>query len=214
METVSHKPFRPFIQMWTKPTETMQRIFNGETFKENSMVILLAMLGGISQAFGQAFNQELGNDFSLIGIILLALVTGPIMGIISLYLMGWLIQLTGKCIGGKGERKDIRKAVAWGHVPIVWSLVFILLSIVLFGREYFMTNPSFSSFQSIMFSYTRLIEIIVIIWFIVVLTKCIAVAHKFSAWMALLSQIIAFAIAFVSMIFIAVFVVLPITLLG
>jgi hypothetical protein len=194
VEATETNQFRPFFQMWIKPKDTMERIFAGETRKENGMIKRLAMLAGIAEILTRFHVQDAGNDYSLTTIILIALFFGPILGIFLLYIMGWLVQFTGKWIGGIEERSEIRKAIAWANIPIAWSLIVWCIAIILFGREYFMGDIAaieFSSFKINMYYILLFIDIIIYCWFIYIIVKCLAVAQKFSAWKSLLNLILA-----------------------
>ena len=110
---------------------------------------------------------------------------GPIIGLAGLYIVSWLIGLTGKWFGGQALPSDIRAALAWSSVPIIWLLVLRipeLIILAIFGPVVHIQNPILVfAFRSYSF-----IESLVWIWtffvLLISLTKVHQVFYMESLW--------------------------------
>ena len=60
---------------------------------------------------------------------------GAIGGLIGVYLMGALLKITGRWIGGLGDWSAVRAAVAWAQVPAIWAILLWLPRAALLGGE-------------------------------------------------------------------------------
>ncbi len=121
-------------------------------------------------------------------IFLVALIAGPIGGLISLYVGGALIRWTGRYLGGSASPENIRAAIAWSGVPVIWSLILYVPGLALFGQELFTSEtPRIDASSSLMLIYMvfSLIEVIIGIWALVVFLKSLGQVQGFSAWKAL-----------------------------
>jgi hypothetical protein len=175
----------PWFTMWIKPRATIQQIV--DTNPEH-LVLLLAAIAGFSQVLDRASMKGMGDRWEWPIIFIIATIAGPIGGIIGFYIGGALIHWTGKWIGGKASSQDIRAAIAWSAVPIIWALILWIPGLVLFGQELFTTEmPSIDADPSLalIFLGFAAIEIIVGIWAFVVFLKCLGQVQGFSAWKAL-----------------------------
>lgn len=144
----------------------------------------------------------------LMSILLLALLAGPIFGVINLYIFTGLIQWTGdKWLGGKGTDKTIKAAIAWSHVPTIEAVTLWVPAILLFGQEYF-TGGTAGAGNSLNFSpaYKGLgvVDSVITIWTFIILLKCVGQAQGFSAWKALANLILSALVL--------IFLLLPIVL--
>jgi len=190
--TRSELTLNPWTSIWTRPRATIRQIVDTDP---KYMVIPLAILGGIVQAFDNASTRNLGDELPLGGIIVAALIGGPIGGLISLYLAGWLVRVTGGWLSGKADAKKVRAAIAWGQVPAIATLPLIGLQIALFGIEMFTEfTPELDANDQMLYVLlaTGVVEMILGIWAIVAVIKCVAEVHEFSAWRSLGAMFLAF----------------------
>jgi Yip1 domain. len=184
-ENEPERLLNPFLHIWIKPRQVIRQILNSNSKK---YVILLAMIGGFAKSLDQASTRGAGDTLGYPCIFLGALIGGTIGGIIGLYILSWLIKWTGKAVGGKGSFEEIKTAIAWSNVPVMWALILWIPEIILFGQELFTsTTPIIDSNLSLTIALISfgLIEVIIGVWTFVISLKCIAEAQKFSAWKAL-----------------------------
>jgi hypothetical protein len=91
-------------------------------------------------------------------------------------------------LGGKATSEQVRAAIAWGSLPTIVSLVVWVPQLILFDQELFtQATPRLEAhplLAAILLGF-GLIQVALGIWSLVLVVKCLAEAHQFSAWRAL-----------------------------
>jgi Yip1 domain len=167
--------------IWTQPRQTIQRALQNET----KIPFILIMFFGIGLFLDFTSNRNYGDNTPINVLFLLSFIIGPIIGFIGWMVTSGSIYLTTKIFGGVGDWKDTRNAVAWATIPYLTKLLFWFPQLLFFGSELFTEEtPILSSnlFLLIVFFIFELIEFVLLIWFYVVLCKCIAEVQDFSGW--------------------------------
>jgi hypothetical protein len=175
----------PFLTIWLRPRATIRGILDSNP---GYLVIPLAMAGGVIQTLDRAAQRDAGDQMPLAGILILALVLGPISGLIGVYLGGAMLGWAGRKLGGHGASQDVRAALAWSEVPVLATIPLWILQLAVVGHEMFTSNtPVLDSNPGIgmVLLVTGLIELVLAFWFFVTMLKCLGEAHGFSAWKAL-----------------------------
>ena len=188
METT---PLNPWFSMWLHPRRTIRQIV--ET-NPDRLVLLLAAVGGIVEALINASSDSKGDHLSLQAILLTALIGGPLMGVIGLWLGGALLRWTGGWIGGQADSRRIRATLAWANVPLVWSLLLWIPALLLFGAELFATATPILDASTMLSGLYMVFSFgigIVSIWAFVVFLHALGEVQGFSAWKALGNSILA-----------------------
>lgn len=54
------------------------------------------------------------------------IVVASLVTIAIFYLFGWITTLLGRLFDGTGTARELRTAIAWGHVPLLWSALYRL----------------------------------------------------------------------------------------
>lgn len=190
-------PMNPWLSVWTRPRETIRRII--ETDPTRSW-LLVAALAGVANALDRASGRNAGDKLPLPTIIAGAVGLGAVWGVVSVYLGAFLLALTGRWIGGRGSRAELRAAVAWAQVPVALSLLLWVPELALVGREMFTAetpelddNPA----AAIGLFLFGLAELTLGVWSLVLLLKCVGEVQGFSAWKALGNLLLAGLILFV-----------------
>jgi hypothetical protein len=168
---------------------------------------------GAIESLAAASEENLGDDMGIVPIFLIAAIAGPVSGIITLFVSGWLLTITGRWLGGLADGVSLRSAIAWASVIQLWAALIWIPEIALFGSEMFTTempildaNPGYAEVLGALASLRGVLGI----WGLVVYLKCIGEVQGFSAWRALGSVLLTTALV----IGIAFAVVLPLMLLG
>jgi MFS family permease len=182
----------PWISIWRKPRATIQWIVDANPYGTNSQrtVLLLAALGGFAQQLNNATAESHGDDGTgIASIFLWAALVGALGGIIGLFVGGFLVHWTGGWLGGKATGTQIRSALAWGQVPGIWGLLLWIPFLALAGEEMFTTEtPRLDEagllVSSLMFSL-GVLGLVIGLWSLVVLSKCVGQVQGFSAWRGL-----------------------------
>ncbi|WP_341501235.1 YIP1 family protein [Gallaecimonas sp. GXIMD4217] len=165
------------LSLWTQPRATIQRIIDDNPEQH---VALLVLIMGMAAAMPNLAAPEGG----LAGFAL-ALLLAPIIMVISLYLTGWLYRIVGGWLGGKGEGRQLRAAIAWAYVPqillnIIWLLLFLVAPQAMSaGAESLVAEP-----QAMTWLWYG-IALVLGLWGLVIHLKMVGQVHGFSAWRAL-----------------------------
>lgn len=175
----------PWFSMWTKPRATIQQIIDNNP---QHLVLLLAAIAGFGEVLNRASFKSLGDRFELPYIFIIAAALGPFLGIIGLYIGSFLFRWVGSWLGGEASTQEIRAAIAWAGVLSIWSLLLWVPELALFGQELFTTaTPRIdaSPLLAVTLLGFSIAEIILGLWALVVLLKCLAQVQGYSAWKAL-----------------------------
>lgn len=175
----------PWVSIWTTPRATIQQIVEANPER---LVLVLSALAGISQVLDRASLRNLGDQWDLRWIFVFALAVGPLAGILGLYVGSALISWTGRWLGGTAPLQNIRAAMAWSNVPIIFALILWIPNLALFGNELFTTEiPRLAASTHLfaVFSVLAVLEMVAGIWAFVILLKSLGQVQGFSAWKAL-----------------------------
>ncbi|UTW44491.1 YIP1 family protein [bacterium SCSIO 12696] len=182
-KTPEYKPtdYNPWLSIWLKPHATMRQILATDP---NKSVFMLVILGGFANTFSNANEGQI--PYGFIGLVITALIGGAIIGFIFWLLYSSLINITGRWLGGQGNWEEVRCAVAWANVPLIWMLVVEVPFYLLFNQL-----PTHNEYIYYGLLYgTALVLLVVSIWSVFTFCHCVGEAHKFSAWKALGSTLI------------------------
>ena len=188
METM---PLNPWFSMWLHPRRTIRQIV--ETNPER-LVLSLAALGGVVEGLTNMASDSKGDDMSLRAILLASLIVGPIMGIVGLWVGGFLLRWTGGWIGGQADARRIRATLAWANVPLVWSLLLWIPAILLFGLELFTEATPVLDASAQLAGLHLVFSVgigIISLWSFVAFLHALGEVQGFSAWRSLLNSFLA-----------------------
>ncbi len=176
------KALNPWFSIWTRPRATMRTILDTDPTR---MVVLLAMIGGISNALDNASARSLGDTWALPSIFVLAAIGGSIAGLIEVYLGGLIMRWTGRWIGGQGSLGEIRAAIAWSNVPLIWALLLWIPSLALYGEEMFLSEAPRMDANWVPAILLGIADVVVLVWWFFVYLECLGETQGFSAGKAL-----------------------------
>ncbi len=194
MENVETRTLNPWLSMWTKPRATIQQIVDANPER---MVLLLSAIAGIGQVLDRASMKNLGDKLDWPAILLIAMLMGPVAGIIGLFVGGALLRWTGSWIGGQASSRHIRAAVAWSSVPDIWVMLLWIPGLALFGRELFTAETTvMDAHPALLLAYLGFValELVGGVWAFVAFLKCLGQVQGFSAWKALGNSLLAMLI--------------------
>jgi hypothetical protein len=198
--------FNPWLSIWTRPRETIQRIVETDPEKH---VAALAALGGVAQSLSEASGRNLGDRVGLLVILVLVPIVGSIAGVIGLYLSAVILRWSGRWIGGNASTVNLRAAIAWGYVPVIAAGVLWIPMVLLLGREAFTSQTPHldqSTDLALAVLVISVLFVVAAVWTMVVMLKAIGQVQGFSAWKALGNSVLAGLIIVVPIIVIAMVV--------
>jgi hypothetical protein len=181
----------PWLHLWTQPRACIRQLTSRSYLPT---LLALAACAGVVQVLDKASNGNAGESFSLLTIIYIAAALGPIFGIATLYLYSALARLTGKWLGGKAGYSDVLCAFAWSSLPSIPQLLLWLPIVAVSGSDLFTeATPHIddSIFAASVVTLGGGAQIVLAVWAVVMLCKCLGEVQGFSAWRALGSLLLA-----------------------
>jgi hypothetical protein len=186
----------PWIGIWTRPRKTIREIVDRDpTYR----VITLAAWAGALTTLNSMLGMTLGAaPFSLPASVLpyLPILTllspflGAAFGILGLYATAFVMDWSGRTLGGVGNALTVRAAVAWSGVPQI--CVSILTLIILVGAVAWHVParsipPSNGLLEAAAdpLALTDGIETVISIWSFILMLLCVGEVHRFSVWRTL-----------------------------
>lgn len=182
----------PWTAIWIKPQETIQKIVN---FNSKHCFVFLASVYGFNMLMQVMQGLSLGQEFSLTGILVAAVILAPFLGMLSITISAFLLQWTGKWIGGKGNFLSIRASVAWANVPNIINILMWLILVGYFKKAVFTDTFGQTQFvgKEIYFATSIfLVQTVMSVWSFIILIKSLGQVQGFSAWKGLFNVLIPF----------------------
>lgn len=168
------RTINPLVGMITQPRATVRDILDTDP---GYQVHTLAIVGGVAAQVMSYLIAPFGFGGSLVA----QAAIGAVSGLVGLYVGGAVYGWVGRLLGGRGTAREVRAALAWSQVPILWAtLLMIVGSMVRAGLR---LNDSSGL-------VTLVIVAVAQFWVMVVQLKAIGEAHDFSAWRALAMMMI------------------------
>jgi Yip1 domain len=196
----------PFLTIWTRPRATIRGIVETDaTYR----VLALTSASGIVGALNNAAQRNAGDRLPISAILGMAIVLGPIGGIIGLYVGAWFVGLSGRWLGGRADSEDIRAALAWSAVPTLVVIPIWIVQLAVFGHEMFtseMPSVEANPMLYVVVIATGVAEFVLAIWSLVILLKTLGEVQGFSAWRALGSMLLITLIVLIPFIVLAIVV--------
>lgn len=167
-----------------RPRETMRRVL--ET-RGRRLVVPLVLLASFSAVLTRS-NELFGATATLRAV---NAAINVVAWVILFHLFAWIALVAGRFLGGTGTARDVRAALAWGLVPLVWAIVY-RLPVALFagsarGGIGFDIGDGGVRIGEITASgcvvpiLLAVVELAVLVWSIVAASNTVAEAHRFSS---------------------------------
>ena len=158
------------------------------------LVIAVAWLSGVadvlqSAAFSQSYKPHWG-PFA----VFLALVMGPLFGLLQFGIHGGLLGVTGRLLGGTADASDARVAMACSVLPELIALPLWIPVIGLYGLELFTTAMDTRPLGLVVF---LALQAALLVWSWALRVVTLAEAHDFSKWRAFATIVLATVAGFV-----------------
>ncbi len=127
-----------------QPRETMRGILDSGQHRWTAEITALA---SICAAAGDADVRVLQKGLPSLEIVptlalaLLALIGGAIVWVLLLYLLSWLATFVGRKLDGQGAAADVRAALAWSLVPVIWAVI-LRIPLVIYQQRFVLEGGS------------------------------------------------------------------------
>ena len=173
-----------------RPRQTMRRVLDGRDRWAPQVVALAFICASVNDADIRNLQAVLpGLGYSWIAIVLLGLIAGAVAWVLTLFVLSWIATFAGWKLGGVAGPKDVRAALAWGMVPVIWSVAYRLPIGLLARRFQVSSNVDVTAVLldflaqggcSIVVVYLAF-QLVFAIWCIWVASGCLGEAQQFSS---------------------------------
>jgi hypothetical protein len=193
-------PRFPWLTIWYKPRGTIRAIVDNDP---DYYVKLIAATGGVLTALSQMIDRGYGDSIHWTGLLTMALIGGPIGGILSVYIAGAYFGFITEHLNGRAENREIRTVLAWSSMPlIVFSALSVPFWAAAFGPELFksqmpafearvMDSPFLALFFLVMTGVMMFFGLTFRLWSLTIFLKGLSEVNGFSVWRALAAAVIA-----------------------
>ncbi|HEY4551948.1 MAG TPA: Yip1 family protein [Bacillaceae bacterium] len=176
-----------WLTIWVYPKKTVRHVIEHKTMK---YAIIIMLIAGIQQVLNMASTSNLGEHLSTPAIILTSILLGPFIGLITWLVASGIYYLVGKWLGGKGTMKEMKMAVAWTYIPMIWMMILWIPNLAFIGHEMFTKEIEPDLGKALMLMFTGCLEIALGIWMMVISARAIGEVHRFSSWKGLLAMVL------------------------
>ncbi|HEY5234626.1 MAG TPA: Yip1 family protein [Rhabdochlamydiaceae bacterium] len=188
----------PWRSIWIEPRKTIRSIVRTDA---KLYFWLLSWIYAFPILLHMAQNFSLGEVYSMVLIVALAVVAAPFVGWVFLSLFAVMLLWTGRWIGGQSNYMGLRAAVSWSNVPntiniVLWALLAIQFGSVLFTQGFMQMDLEGS--QLTLVAVIFLVQAVLAVWTLVILLNTVAEVQKFSVWKAVLNVVMPFVIVFIA----------------
>ncbi|PDW04344.1 Yip1 family protein [Candidatus Viridilinea mediisalina] len=149
----------PWFTLWHQPRRAMRSAIamrsTGETW-------LLAALAGVSGYLAAMAWSDLGASLGSREVLGVAIVIGPLLGMLGLQVGGVLLRTGGWLLGGRAAAGRVRAALAWATAPLILGLPLWLVQILFWPEATFQrpTNP----FEQVVINGANLMHLGLWLW--------------------------------------------------
>ncbi|WP_203247757.1 YIP1 family protein [Sporosarcina beigongshangi] len=165
--------------VWLRPKEAARYAID---FKPMRFAIILALIAGIFDMLNGASQNDLGDTMSLTKIFVVAIIMGPILGIIGWWISAGIATIVGTWLGGIGRFEELKKAFAITFIPVIVGGILWIPDLLLLGQSLFTEDTIITGGKFIWLLFSGTISFIIGVWGFVISIMAIAEAHQFSAW--------------------------------
>lgn len=160
------------------PQDTFRRIVLA---KHKNYALLLSSLAGITLVFYVAWYKNVVDRLqSLLPVIGAAALLGPMVGIAFVLCLAYTVRIVSKRLGGNPNLRNLFAALAYGSVPLAFSLVFLIpIEIAVFGSDFFGTNPPPMTIRPIEYTVLLALKALSGLWMMFLLIHGTMAANAF-----------------------------------
>lgn len=179
----SVKPLNIWKSIWFHPRKTVQYALE---HKSGMFVLFIAMLAGVFHTLDQASSKDMGDIMNVWFIILLAIMLGPIAGIVSLYIGSGILHLFAMMFGGRGNFTATKMAFTVSNIILIILGFVWIPDLIIIGKGMFVSDYDFSIFQFLWLLVSLFLNLALAIWSMVAMIAALAEVHYFAIWKAVL----------------------------
>ena len=190
------EPINPWIGIVTQPRATTRYVLDSGKWNNiwalYAIIFVMMIPTMILSMIMQAPVQDLppGMDetimYAMVGGMLVGmLIFGYPMGMLMVYIFGYFYKLAGSWLDGVGTTSELRIAFTWSYVASMYLNLLMIIPYGLIAYYNFTSGPVDPTRQMLMSLVIMVISLPVTIIYMIIASKCIGEAHRFSAWRGL-----------------------------
>ncbi len=114
---------KDLVTILYRPRATVRRILASPQRWTAEIIVLACICSSLPDKDVRPLTRvlpDLGLTSSL-ALVLLGIILGAVIWVLGVYLFAWMVALAGRSLGGAGQTSDVRAALAWSLVPLIWS---------------------------------------------------------------------------------------------
>ncbi len=181
--------YNPWVTMWSHPQKTIQTVLR---IRPNYGIFYLGMFYVIQSLFSIANLNSLGLYFSVKEIFTSVVLSAPILGIIWVFLQGWILFITGRVFSGLASQSDLRACYAWAQIPSIIHLLMWFSLLMIEKKSVFILGGEIHSLF-----FAKFIFFVLGIWSFVLLVFSVKAVQGFSLIKSLFNVIFSKLLSFV-----------------
>jgi hypothetical protein len=183
------RPIRPFVDVWLKPRRVFRALAEAPVGRTD---YLLAAAQGMVSWLALCRAQSVGLHSSAAEIFAIAVLAGPVAGVLGVLLMTAIYGQIGRRAGGSATRAQIFHVLAYGGVPLVvllgiWTITAVVLGSTAFVKQ---APANLESFPSLVLSLQSIAHWALIGWSLLIQimglseVQGLIVRRAFGIWVA------------------------------
>lgn len=199
-ETNYRNGLNPFTAVWIRTREAVRYAIEE---KSDGFIWLLVALSGISGALLTAPETRTDGSFPVWGIILIAVIAGPIGGVISSAISAGAFLLIGRLFSGTATFTDMFRAVVTAQIPQIWLLPFAVLLLAV--PPVVPSEPGAVAAGGAL-SWSLAVAVFLFamsIWIFIIQCKAVGEAHRISSWKGFFILLLTWVFIFILIIVLA-----------
>ena len=116
--------FRLGIALCFNPRGVIGRVLSSAPYRAT---LILAAGVGLVEIGGAMLTEHLGDVVALLLTFLAMLILAPALGIVFVYVRGFLLHAAGRLLKGRASPRELRVALAWSEIPLLLGGLLALL---------------------------------------------------------------------------------------
>ncbi len=186
--------FATVWRLFESPLSTFHRI---AIASHKNYTFVIAVLMGFGVSFGILWFVKIGNEnLDLARILALGVLSGPLVGILTLYFFAFLQKIVGQFFRYETNIRRTTALIAYASVPVAFSAIFLLpVEILTFGQFFFSSNPSPMLIKPVSYLILLALDGICVAWTLALYVMSIQVLYDINTRRALTVSVATLALA-------------------
>jgi len=183
--------FRRLARVVIWPRTTMREILESPRDRALVPLLLLATLAAFAGDMNKSAKKGLAASPYAVLIVICALIVSALVMFLAFYLFSWIAYIAGRFLEGQGSQAAVRSALAWGLAPLIWAMLYRIpaalfgpqeADFIKAGNAAVRFNPNLIGGGCVFAAILGLLELATFVGYVVVSSRTLAEAHRFSAW--------------------------------